>query len=301
MKKSLQFLVLSSLMLSGFSAVAQKGLKYTLFVMPQSVTMRNSDDKALEDNTQGDAYRYTYLWGMAAGGYLGYNPSENFGIKTGLLYSHQGNKHTAKANYLERYRFVTRLDYLKVPIMMGVHSNYWDNKAVFSFYGGYQFGFLLGGQTYDNVKEYVPPISPNISKYPGIREIYSKYNGSIVVETGLDFKLTETLACNLKLRGDYAMGDAENKNAKYRTTEGGTTQYKNWWALANGGSTRAQTHNLNYGLLIGVTYNMIPEEKIRKPMPEKVRKEKQGDDANKKAAEEEKAPSKSKTAPKAKN
>lgn len=271
MKKSLQFLVFISLLASSFSAFAQKGMKYTLFVLPQYVTMRNADDKAIQD-TASERFRYAPLWGIAAGGYVGYNPSENFGMKVGLLYSHQGYRYTSKANYLERYRFVTRLDYLKVPVMMGVHSNYWDNKAVFSFYAGYQFGFLLGGQTYDNVKEYVAPIDPNISKYPGLRDIYNKYNGSIVVETGLDFKLTESMAFNLKARGCYGAGDAENKNAKYRTTEGGSTIYKQWWA-----ATRPQTHNINLGLLIGVTWNCIPEEKLRKPMPEKVRKEKAAD------------------------
>lgn len=267
MKKSLQFIFLSLFFLSGFELSAQKGMKYTVFVLPQYVTARNADDRALQQSDN-DKFRYAPLWGMGAGVNVGYNPSENFGIKTGVLYSHQGYRYTSKYNYLERYRFTTRLNYLKIPIMMGIHSNYMDNKAVFSFYAGYQMGFLLGGQTYNNVKEYVPPIDPNISKYPGIREIYNKYNGTIVMETGLDIKMTDNSAFNLKLRGDYGPGDAENKLAQYRITEGGATQYKYWWK-----ANRAATHNLNLGLLIGYTYNMIPEVTLRKPTPEKIRKE----------------------------
>ncbi len=251
-----------------FTASAQKGMKYTLFVVPQSVTIRNADDRALQE-LDTDKFKYAQLWGISAGGYIGYNPSENFGLRTGLLYSHQGYKYTAKSTYYERNRFVTRLNYLKLPLMMGVSSNYLDNKAVFSFYGGFQFGWLLGGQRYNDVTEYQPAPDPNISRDPSLRTIYSKMNNSLVAETGLDITLTEDIALNLRLRGDYSLADAENKSATYRITQNGSTKYVNYWP-----ANRLKSHNMTGGLLIGMTYNIVPEVKYRKPTPEKIRKEK---------------------------
>ncbi|MBX7242058.1 MAG: PorT family protein [Bacteroidia bacterium] len=268
MKRILHISFFVILLISAFTVSAQKGMKYTLFVLPQSVTMRNADDRALQE-LDNDQFRYAHLWGIGAGAYVGYNPSENFGLRTGLLYSHQGYKYTAKSTYYERNRFVTRLDYLKMPLMMGVSSNYMDNKAVFSFYGGFQFGWLLGGQMYDDVTEYVPAPDPNISRHPALRTIYSRMNNSLVAETGLDITLTEDFALNLKLRGDYSLADAENKDATYRVTQNGQTQYVKYWEAG-----RLKTHNLTGGLLVGLTYNIIPEVKYRKPTPEKIRKEK---------------------------
>lgn len=262
MKNNIRIFLFAILTVSCLTASAQRGLKLGGFIMPQYVTMRNPDDKSLQIEND-DNFRYAPLYGISFGAQLGYNPSENFGIKTGVAYSHQGYKWTSKHTFRDRYKHITRLNYLKIPFMLGLHTNYTDNKAVFSFYGGYQLGILLGGQQYDDVWEYSPATPYNISKYPvSMGRIYNRTNHMIVGDMGLDIKMTESVAFNLHVRADYSFGDAENKQAQIRVTSNGSTTYNRYWGLG-----RLDTHNFNAGLLFGVTYNIIPVLKVEKPKP----------------------------------
>lgn len=266
MKKQIHILVLGVFSILSFSVTAQKGWKFGAFALPQYVTMRNSDEKA-EQSLDTDVFKYEKLWGMGAGIGIGYNPGQNFGMKLNLLYSHQGYRHSSKHLALDnRYNFVTRLDYLKIPFMMGIHTNYLDNKAVFSVSAGYQLDILLGGQAYDDVLEYQAPRPDYISRYPnGIYRAYCPLHHSIVGDVGLDFKLTDKLAFNLHLRGDYGPGDIENKEQTIRITQNGVTEDVRYWTV-----NRAPTHSINIGILTGISYNIIPVEVLRKPAPKKV-------------------------------
>lgn len=282
MKKHIHIFVLVLFTLLSFAANAQKGWKFGAFALPQYVTMRNSDEKALQASNT-DNFRYERLWGMGAGIGIGYNPVENFGMKMNLIYSHQGYRYSTKHKALDdRYNFVTRLNYLKIPFMMGVHSNYLDNKAVFSASFGYQLDILLGGQAYDDVLEYQAPRPDYISRYPnGIYRAYNPIHHSLVGDVGLDFKLTDELAFNLHIRGDYGPGDVENKDQTIRITQNGSTQDVNYWT-----TNRALTHSINIGVLTGISYNIVPIEVLRKPAPKKTpapakveKKEKEGEES----------------------
>ncbi len=273
MNKHIHIFILGLLTLLSFAATAQKGWKFGAFALPQYVTMRNSDETALQ-TTNTDDWKYAQLWGMGAGLGIGYNPVENFGMKVNVLYSHQGYRHTTKHvdpdttrnfAYDQRYNYVTRLDYLKIPFMMGIHSNYLDNKAVFSVSAGYQLDILLGGQWYDDVLEYQAPRPDNISRYPdGIYRFFRPLHHSIVGDMGLDFKLTDELAFNLHVRGDYGPGDVENKEQTIRITQNGSTSDVRYWTV-----NRAPTHSINVGILTGISYNIVPIEVLRKPAPKK--------------------------------
>lgn len=282
MKKHIHIFALSLFTFLSFSATAQKGWKFGAFALPQYVTMRNSDETAAQE-ADTDAFKYASLWGMGAGVGIGYNPVENFGMKVNVLYSHQGYRHTSKNKALQdRYNYVTRLDYLKIPFMMGIHTNYLDNKGVFSVSAGYQLDVLLGGQAYDDVLEYQAPRPDYISRYPkGIYRAYNPIHHSIVGDIGFDFKLTEDLAFNLHIRGDYGPGDVENKDQTVRITQNGTTSDVRYWSIS-----RPSTHSINVGVLTGISYNIVPAVVLRKPEPKKATAPKKPATTEKKEGEE---------------
>ncbi|MFN0200249.1 MAG: outer membrane beta-barrel protein [Bacteroidia bacterium] len=260
MKRSLQsFAIAAFLLLSASSTFAQIGLKFTAFMLPQYVTMRNADDVAAQVKDD-NAYKYEPWGGMAAGGYIGYNANETFGLRTGVLFSRQGYQWSSKRNANDRNNYYTRLDYMKIPLMMGLSTRHTGNKTVFSFYAGYQLGFLTNVRCWDDVMEYVPPISDNISAFPRKYNTYNFYNGSIVAETGFDVTLMRELSMNIRFRGDYSLRDAENKSVVYRLTDNGETVNVKYWDGFHGGALRRASHNITAGLLLGVTYNIIPEE-----------------------------------------
>lgn len=248
-------------------ASAQVGMKLTGFLLPQRVTMRNPDDVALQSKSQ-DTFRYDPWHGMAGGLYFGYNPTEVFGMKTGIIYSQQGYKWSSKNTFVDRWDYFTRLDYVKIPVMFGLHTKYTDHKSMFTFYAGYQLGILTRVKGWDDVTLYQPPLADNITRYPSPYQIYNRYNHSLLAEAGWDIKMTRELMFNLHLRGDYSLGDAENKSVTYRVTDNGSSKDYPYWK-----DGRLATHNLNIGVLVGVTYNFLPAEKTYNFVQPKVKAE----------------------------
>ena len=231
--------------------MAQKGLKVGAFALPMYTTLINADDNNLSE----DEYKREFLTGMAGGIVFGWNIGENFGLRLNAIYSQQGGRYSVRKDFIDDVTFTTRLEYLKFPFMIGIQSNAEPNKIRFSFFTGFQVGILTRANTYNDNTDFEPPVPDNITRYPDAYERYEKINYSIPADIGIDIFLVDDFVMNLTLRGDYSLGDAENKDATFRVTEGGSTTYENFWP-----DNRAETKNFTLGILIGLTYTFARGE-----------------------------------------
>jgi hypothetical protein len=250
MKKVFHNVVLVMCLLISGALYAQQGLKIGAFVLPQNSMLLNADDAGLSD----DAFQYELLGGMSGGLVAGYNPVEYFGIRLNVMYSQQGGKYSVRSGVETRDAYVTRLEYLKIPLMIGFNSGFTNNKLIFSLYGGVQAGFLSRAYTYNNSVAYEAPLPENYTNFPTVSNRYERFDLSAVGDIGVDVALTYNMVLNLHLRGDYSLQDAEDKTQEFRITEGGATRNQKYWEWARGLTKNAETRNLTTGLLIGVTY-----------------------------------------------
>lgn len=237
-------------------AHAQKGLKLGIFGVPQAVFLYNADDLSLDE----DFYRLEPLWGMAYGVNFGYNFNNYLGFRVNALYAQQGGAFSALRDIENRTTFVTRLNYVKLPLMLGFNTNPTNRKIIFTMYGGMQLNFLTGASEYSSYPTLTAPLPDNVSEYPRTIDLYEPLTYSAVGEIGLDIQLPpDNFVLNLRLRADYSFVDAENKGATYRVTENGSTSRVRYWEGVRGGITRrADTYAMSGGLLIGVTYTFGP-------------------------------------------
>ena len=237
--------------LFGGTLLAQKGLKVGGFAMPQFVGLYNLDDV----DAAPEVYTFDPLWGMAGGLVVGYNFSDYFGIAANAVYSQQGGAYTASEGLNTTTRFVNRLQYFKLPLMLIVNSNPTDRKAMFHIGAGAQVGFLTGAYTYNDNPALGKLLPSNVTQFPGGKELYQPMDLSIVGEIGMDIKLPpDNFLLNLLLRGDYSLQDVENKDASFRISDNGTTESLLYWPNIRGAIRNNDTFGFNIGLLVGVTY-----------------------------------------------
>lgn len=257
MKRVYLFLTIACIGLMANPLSAQRGLKVGAYFMPQATWLLNRDDL---DVTDDDLLKYELTTGVAGGLTLGFNPGRFFGFRLNLAYSQQGQRLSYKRNFNERVNTTTRLEYIKLPFMIGLHSNPENQKIMVSVYGGIQPGFLTRAYVYDDNPEYVAPLPDTYTKEPKTWQLYERFNFSLVGEFGLDIRLTEVLALNLAVRGEHSVLDAENKDITRRVTQNGVTTEELVWS-----DDRAKTRNAILGLRIGVTYTLIKEEEVVTP------------------------------------
>ncbi|RMG58658.1 MAG: PorT family protein [Bacteroidetes bacterium] len=233
-------------------AQAQKGWKAGLIGVPQAVFLYNADDLSLDE----DIYRIEPLWGMSTGLNLGYNFNDYLGFRVNALYAQQGGAFSALRDFENRTTFVTRLNYVKLPLLLGFNTGPENRKVMFTMYGGAQLNLLTGANEYSSYPMLEAPLPDNVSEFPRTTDLYEPLTYSLVGEMGLDIQLPpDNFVLNLRLRADFSPVDAENKGATYRVTDNGTTSRVNYWDGVRGGITRrADTYAMSGGLLIGLTY-----------------------------------------------
>ena len=237
------------------TVIAQKGFKIGGMVLPQMVWLSNENDAALNENV----YQAELLGGMAAGLQVGYNPTPNFGLRMNILYSQQGGKYSYLNNAETRVNQVNRLEYLKVPVMIGLNANPRHNKIMLALYGGLQFGALTKAYSYNNNTEYELPLSESVEVFPTPLESYSGLDLSLVGDVGVDIKLNYDLVLNMHLRVDYGLRDAENKESFVRINDQGTSRTISYWDFIRDMNNRSLTRNINLGLMIGITYTFVED------------------------------------------
>ena len=255
MKNLYLHLIAASLFLYAGTLSAQKGLKVGGFALPQAVFLLNTDDQALPN----EEYKQELLGGMAIGGLLGYSLNDRVGIRLNLIYSQQGGRYSDRRDVSNRTNFVRRLEYLKLPIMLGMNTNPNENKVSFSFYGGVQMALLTNAYMYNDNPSYILPVTDVVGDFPTPYETYQAFHYSVVGDIGADIKLSpRNFVLNIRLRGDYGLIDAEDKSVNIiRRTNGNTYEQKYWESaeFGRGLDANAETFNFTLGLLFGLTYS----------------------------------------------
>lgn len=251
MKKSTLLPVLLCLLFSPALLHAQKGLKVGAFGLPHLVQLYNMDDFNLED----EEFKPEALYGMSGGLTFGYNFNDYFGFRLNAIYSQQGGAYSVRKDINTRVRFVNRLDYFKIPLMIGFNTNPIDRKWVFTAYAGGQIGFLTRAVSYDNNQTLTAPMSDNIVDFPSTFDTYNALTYAVVGHIGFDVQLPpDNFVLNLALRGEYNVVDAEDKRSSFLIQEGGVTQSQDYWEFARGATRNAETFGYTIGLLVGITY-----------------------------------------------
>ena len=233
--------------------LGQSGLKVGVFGVPHYSYLFNADDASLSQ----DAYRVENLPLMSGGLSLGLGIGHYFGIRFSPTYAQQGGAYSSLTSPTDRTRFVERLDYVQLPLMIGLNTNPVNRKFIFSFFLGASANFLTRAVSFnDNPLLAIQPPA-NVLSVPNPIERFAALTWSIIGETGFDIQLPpENFTLNLRLRGDYTLTDVENKEIPVRIQEGGSVISVPYWNYIRGSGTRnADTYALNAGLLVGVTYN----------------------------------------------
>lgn len=235
----------------------QPGFQVGVFVLPGTTNLYNENDV----NLPSEVFQLEWLGGMAvgiSGQYQRIIPSTNLhaGIKVNAIYSQQGGAFSFLNGVGERVEEVTRLEYVKFPVMLGVQLPSENRKWIFSVYSGIQASILAQAFRFDDNTEFVPPIPENITGFPTTFEAFEAWDLSAILELGWDVRLAERLYMNLKLRVDASVRDAEDKNVTFFITEAGMTDEVNFWQSIRGENRDAVTRNLTAGLLIGLSYHL---------------------------------------------
>jgi hypothetical protein len=250
----MRFLTVCVLLLGlPMTILAQPGLKIGIFGVPHFSYLLNADDASLSE----DAYRIENLPLMSGGISLGLGIGNYFGLRFSPTYAQQGGAFSALTGVTQRSRFTERLDYVKLPLMIGLNTNPQNRKFIFSFYFGASANVLTRALSFnDNPLLAIQPPSAVLT-IPEPIDRFADLTWSIMGETGFDIQLPpENFSLNLRLRGDYTLTDVEDKETLVRIQEGGRVVSLPYWNYARGSGTRnADTFGLNVGLLVGVTYN----------------------------------------------
>lgn len=251
MKKSTLLLTMFSLLFTPALLHAQKGLKVGGFGLPQWVQLYNMDDFNLDD----DEFQSEALYGMSAGLLVGYNFNDFFGVRLNAIYSQQGGAYSVRQDINTRIRFVNRLDYFKIPLLIGFNTNPIDHKWIFTAYAGGQIGFLTRANSYNNDRNLSAPLPDNFFDFPSTFETYQSLTYAVVGHIGFDVQLPpDNFVLNLALRGEYNLVDAEDKSASFLINEGGSSRSQDYWDYARGATRNAESFGYTVGLLVGLTY-----------------------------------------------
>lgn len=231
-------------------AFAQKGLKLGIVALPQTTWMLNDDDLTVPQ----DQFKYKTTFGMSAGPSVGYHFGDGIGVKVNFIYSAEGQKYTNYNSEGTLVNHTRRLNYMKVPLFISINSGTEIHKLIFAADLGFQANFLLRARYYNDDQSYTPDeilFNPNVRDYPSSYKQYSLFNYGPVAAVGVDIKLAYNIMGNIRLRGDYTLGDVENKDAAYKLYTNGIPDDVRIW-----GEDRPFTRNLTGGLMLGLTYTI---------------------------------------------
>lgn len=239
-------------------ATAQQGIKVGGFFLPQASFLYNADDAALDE----DLFQREILPGMAGGLVFGYHFNDIVGVRMNLIYSQEGGRYSVRRDAFYRDDFTTRLEYLKIPIMLGFNTDPLFNKVMLSVYGGVQANILTRAWTYNNNPVLIPATPEGAYRLPSARDQHAFWTYSAVLDLGVDIFLTQRAVLNIGVRGDAGLIDSEDKSSTYLFTSGGRSGAGNYWDWSRAGNASAQTFSINAGILFGLTYTLGKEVSV---------------------------------------
>jgi hypothetical protein len=189
----------------------------------QNTFMPNKD----EENTSGlgPTWKQGNMYGITSGAIF---EGDKFSLDFGVLYSTQGINYSNPTPF---YSPIT-LKYIKIPITLS-YAPFREYHIPLVFTGGFQMSNLV----YANVD------MPNGWYLPGNGVMW--FNSTlfdVVWGVGMDIPVSKKIYFDIKVRGDYSLGDPDNIHQEY--------MYGSHWK-----SDRSPTHNITVGALFGLEYH----------------------------------------------
>lgn len=246
---TLACLLALTLSLATATVSAQADLQIGAMVQPIFTGIWNQEDFDLPD----DQYQPELLGGISAGLFAGYK--WNFlAARVQVLYSQQGGKFSfLSEDGSTRINQVNRLEYLKVPLLIGYSQDYGARKWVFSAYAGVQAALLINADSYNDNTAYEAPLSSSIISYPSETETYEPLDLGAVIDLGFEARLTYNLYASFRFRADMSLTDIEDKNTSYTQLIQGEPVDFNYWDELRG-SGRNASRNITAGVYIGLMF-----------------------------------------------
>jgi hypothetical protein len=232
--------------LSGYMACAQPGLHLGFRAGPQYTALANQDDRELAEDT-----KRTPLILANASVYAGHYFRNGWGVQIGAGISQQGMRYEDLSLPDNSRSVRVRLSYFSIPILIG-GSGQTRFKLQPSWNLGIQYNRL---QTADwQATEYpteaalVDPQAAMPFTHPVAKKLYKPYTLSAVAAFGVQYHLYQSIYAHAQVRAEYAMMDAEKKDAQ--DLDG--TRF--WETRLYGTPSRnAPTHPLGLGLSVGLS------------------------------------------------
>jgi len=194
-------------------AEAQKGSYVAVSGIGQITKLNNTADYAPASRTNNIIPENTYNPAFAVNYTYIYDP--NFGLKTGLSYSRQGQRYSGEVRLDTNsvsYTSEVAMDYLRIPLKFQFSSSLDpDIKHVFLSIGaGLSFDVLL------NVNARTKP-GYDTKNVPNIdyRELYKPVSTSFVADAILNIRITDTWWINTGIKLNFGLSDVENKGYDY--------------------------------------------------------------------------------------
>jgi Outer membrane protein beta-barrel domain len=265
-------------------SIAQQAWQIGGEITPQRSVLYNWNDWNAEPWVLDPMYRNElHINSVSFGFFAAKHFNEYISLEGRLLYSAQRQDYDIKivpdkpiaTGFIE---FYTKLNYLKLPVLLNIHTTSSAN-AFFSFSIGPQFSYLLSyyetySQEHDEPyyslirrttkgkKMYVQDISERINNpvnidtaYNLTKRMYSDINLGVAAYIGGNFFLTDNIILQVNIRMDYEFTNTENRNAELVIEP---DIYKFWFSDIKyspypSNEKRRITHNITWGLSIGLS------------------------------------------------
>ncbi len=255
-------LLCTALLLGGLWA-QERAFRVGVALLPQNTWLLNQDD-----SDAGPELDYEVTWGFAGGLSASYHFSDYIGVGLDVLYSRQGQKYKGTVAGTA-YTAQTNLNYLRLPLLLRFSTDP-EAPVQFNAFLGPQLSLLLSYQ--DKVQARISTqevsgttITTTITGMGSSTEnldqtIYKKSLFGGVFGLGMGIRAGESILITIHFRGDYAFGDAENKEAKILHT-GHTGNYwenkpKYGGSVVPVGYKRPNTTAVTGGFQLGVYYTI---------------------------------------------
>ena len=244
-------------MMSFTSVYAQQGLQFGLRINPELTGYQNTSDANASSELQFKS-QFSYL-SFGAGAI--YNIDKNIGFAVDILFSREGQAYSGTFNgnapradaysaivnkqlslsgevIKGGYVALAEINYIKIPLMISVTT---DNTQSFflTLLVGPQLNFLHGIAQEVNLVDHD---YPNTSITPN--DLYNSFTLGAVIAVGASLNLSPQWVLSGRLRFDYGLGDAENKNVM--------VSYSGAPAVKFYSSDRSASHTETIGLMIGI-------------------------------------------------
>ncbi|MEM0998369.1 MAG: porin family protein [Bacteroidota bacterium] len=226
-----KFYLFCWLMLAAAVLRAQDGIHVSLMGAPQNTWIFNRQPL----DTARTNFDYEITWGFAGMLELGYNFGPPFGLRTGAIYSSQGQRFTSNDSTGRSIATRRQLTYLKIPLLL--HFNSDPGPVMFTLEVGPQIGLLLNSEVSDDGTPVIFPFDAD--------QLYQVNDISFAWSIGAAFALTKGVQFVIQHRGDYSLFDVENKSFTFQ----GQTIYD---------INRDRALNCTLGIMAGFDFSFVP-------------------------------------------